>query len=83
MLKTYQISNINEIVYDKWFPVFNSNSILTKRDELSFLTVLALPNASNIGFACKSCDSSPPYNKKKNIKKNESISLKNFMAFKN
>ncbi|KAH9417106.1 hypothetical protein DERP_015316 [Dermatophagoides pteronyssinus] len=33
---------------------------LTNRDELSFLTVLALPNASRIGLACKSCCSSSP-----------------------
>lgn len=37
-----------------------SNQTLTKRDELSFFTVLALPNASSIGLACKSCCSSSP-----------------------
>lgn len=34
---------------------------LTNLDELSFLTVLALPNASKIGFACNNCCSNPPY----------------------
>jgi len=33
---------------------------LTKREELSFLTVLALPKASRMGFACSSCCSSSP-----------------------
>jgi len=33
---------------------------LTNREELSFLTVLALPNASSIGFACNSCCSNSP-----------------------
>lgn len=35
--------------------------VLTKRDELSFFTVLALPNASRIGLACNNCCSSSPY----------------------
>lgn len=33
---------------------------LTKREELSFLTVLALPNASRMGLACSSWASSSP-----------------------
>ena len=46
---------------------------LTKRDELSFLTVLALPKASKIGLAWSNCCSSSPY--KKRIK-----STKHFMS---
>lgn len=38
-----------------------SLSILTKREELSFLTVFAFPNASRIGLACSSWDSSSPW----------------------
>lgn len=34
---------------------------LTNLEELSFLTVLALPKASRIGLACSSCLSSSPY----------------------
>jgi hypothetical protein len=30
---------------------YTATTVLTKRDELSFLTVFALPNASKIGFA--------------------------------
>ena len=33
---------------------------LTKREELSFLTVLALPNASRIGLAFNNCCSNSP-----------------------
>lgn len=33
---------------------------LTNLDELSFFTVLALPNASRIGFACNNCCSNSP-----------------------
>lgn len=33
---------------------------LTNREELSFLTVLALPKASRMGLACSSCFSSSP-----------------------
>lgn len=40
--------------------LFQSLFILTNRDELSFFTVFALPNASKIGFACRSCCSSSP-----------------------
>lgn len=35
-------------------------SRLTKRDELSFLTVLALPKDSRMGLACRSCRSNSP-----------------------
>jgi len=35
--------------------------IHTNLDELSFLTVFALPNASRIGFACSNCCSNSPY----------------------
>ena len=35
--------------------------LLTKREELSFFTVLAFPKASRIGLACKSCCSNSPY----------------------
>lgn len=33
---------------------------LTKREELSFLTVLALPKDSRMGLACRSCRSNSP-----------------------
>jgi hypothetical protein len=33
---------------------------LTNLDELSFFTVLALPKASRMGFACNNCCSSSP-----------------------
>lgn len=33
---------------------------LTNLEELSFLTVLALPKASRMGFACSNCLSSSP-----------------------
>ena len=39
----------------------NINNELTKRDELSFLTVLALPKASKMGLAWRSCASSSPW----------------------
>lgn len=35
-------------------------SCLTNLEELSFLTVFALPKASRMGFACSSCFSSSP-----------------------
>ena len=38
---------------------------LTKRDELSFLTVLAFPKASKIGFAASSCFSNSAYTNRK------------------
>ena len=36
--------------------------VLTNREELSFFTVFALPNASNIGLAWSSCCSNSPCN---------------------
>lgn len=39
---------------------------LTNLDELSFLTVLAFPKASRIGFACSNCCSSSPCKNKQN-----------------
>ena len=36
------------------YKITKKKRVLTKRDELSFLTVLALPNASRIGLACNS-----------------------------
>lgn len=38
---------------------------LTKREELSFLMVLAFPKASRMGLACSSCFSSSPYGPKR------------------
>ena len=45
---------------ENWFEsnshsIFNHWLKLTKRDELSFFTVLAFPKASRIGLAAKSC----------------------------
>jgi hypothetical protein len=40
--------------------------ILTNLEELSFLTVLALPKASNMGLACSNCCSNSPYKMYKN-----------------
>ena len=42
------------------FQKTHAASQLTNREELSFLTVLALPKASRMGFACRSCFSSSP-----------------------
>ena len=39
---------------------------LTNLEELSFLTVFALPKASRMGFACSSCFSSSPWWKETN-----------------
>lgn len=40
---------------------YSMGFILTNLDELSFLTVFALPKASRMGFACSSCCSNSPY----------------------
>lgn len=37
-----------------------AENTLTKREELSFLMVLAFPKASRMGLACSSCFSSSP-----------------------
>lgn len=41
-------------------PALVFSSLLTKREELSFLMVFAFPKASRMGFACRSCFSSSP-----------------------
>lgn len=41
---------------------------LTKRDELSFFTVLALPKDSRMGLACRSWRSNSPYGKRHRYK---------------
>lgn len=45
-----------------------TTAVLTNLDELSFFTVLALPKASRMGFACSSCASNSPCEPQYNIK---------------
>jgi len=45
----------------------NSKRKLTKRDELSFFTVLAFPKASKMGLAANSCLSNSTLEEKANI----------------
>lgn len=54
LLNNYQVSELGSV------KTAHSIIRLTKRDELSFLTVLAFPKDSRMGLACRSCRSSSP-----------------------
>lgn len=50
------------LLFRKIYKIHNKffSGCLTNLEELSFLTVLALPKASRMGFACSSCFSNSP-----------------------
>lgn len=59
--------SVKVVLRRKKFSLADHFSVLTKRDELSFFTVFAFPKDSRMGLACKSCRSSSPYHRKRNL----------------
>ena len=57
----------NYCVISKSFQRFTKTPHLTNLEELSFLTVFALPKASRMGLACSSCLSSSPWDTQRSL----------------